>query len=119
MLYYFKDTSLYRMNVFDAVEETVCSSTYENVIDYLKERWDTVYEYTDEYNSTKLLLRRDKDYRVYTVSDPGVTVNYRGGAEAAYFYNGSIIVKNNGQWAPDLGTEFTERMLAEGTRIEL
>ncbi len=117
-LYYFMGTSLYKMNVFEGIAEEVCSATKENVLSYLKDHWETLYEHSDEYN-TELLLRRGDDYRIYMISDAGVTAAYRGGADEAYAYNGTVTIKKDGQWLPERGTEFIDIMLAEGDRIEL
>ena len=115
-LYYFKGTSLYKMNVLTGEETEVCAATTENVLAYLKEYWNVIYEYSDEY-TINLLLERDGDYRVYRINEYGVIIDHRGSVEEAYVYNGDILVKSNGQWSPDRMSSSADTMVQNGERI--
>ena len=95
ILYYFRGSYLYKRNVLTGAEEEVCAATTENVLNYLKEHWETVYEKSAD-GITSLLMRRGHDYRVYTISPNGLKV-IRGPIDEAYFYNNNIFVRYNGE----------------------
>ena len=123
MLYYFRGSYLYSMDVYTGEETQICLATKENILNYLRELWNFEYEYYDESGDVHLLLSANGQYRIYYISEMGVDVKYRGPVEEAYFYNNQLIVKNNGQWYYEWGDNYSEEyineIIANGEKIEI
>lgn len=98
-LMYFKGSSLYEMDVYSGEEKEICAATTENVLNYLKEHWNVVYEDTDQDMGRILLLNNEEDYRIYGISTSGAKALYRGAVKEAYVKDGAIVMNDGTEWS--------------------
>ncbi len=121
-LYYFKGTSIYKMNIYDKTEEELAPATYENITAYITEYHNILHEYRDGENAF-ILAERNGDVSVYAISADGISMRFRGSAEEVYAKDDEAVVYDGGTWlyvtidgaSEDRG--YIERLKAEGERL--